>query len=689
MAIQYDNTLIKNKYLNELDKPSTFMGLSYCTNTDLTKYSNTLLISDEYAELLKKSATLNYYSVKLKSVTNKNINSIAYKTTTSTSPISNSIVSFTQGYFYNNTSNIYELTDYDTTDFVFTASFGVYEKGSSPYYQGTKVNKELHELQNTDIINDCVINSWSLNPSTGKYTKQNQLILGKYALDGFVYGNNIINPRSISYNPKSSAFSGSVSALNIGIPYKTYSIHDNTTKYRNCYIYYTNTYADNNVNVSRDVKTGTNYVHIATSDSDTSRSIVQYKTGKLVLEHFASYGVYFVPSDIRATVTKNDLVNGSDSRIMLGYMGENRETNGTFVKGSNIPLSKTVNRQGQISDIPYIQSVEYKDMIDKNSLIIPPSSAAALGRLYCMSAGQIAELSGVMNGTIHIEGHEVPENFDFLKNIISVYKLPFAYNSDFLTTAFTPDTVKINGFDSGVSAYKAGIGQEYFSVIGSITIPRKHNNFLDFAPYTVISMHIPFFGDIELNTELCYTTLTVRLIYNLNSADFRVCVYTDDNICIADISKNLAASCVLSENDFYIRQAAIKSAEINTITGLATTTASVLSGDVLSSSMGILSTVKNLENIKNTENANMTIKTGVTGSGTGWNDVDMCYVMITTPFEKEQTYYNKTYGYACNVYGKIENLSGYSVFDNVKLDFNATSEELQMIKNALESGVYL
>lgn len=689
MAIQYENTLIKNKYTTSGDKPKKFKGLSYCINKDLTKYSNTLLISDDFAALSQGADSKYHYAVKLKSVNDNNINIIAYRDTSSTSSPASTLVSFTDNYFYNNTNQFYEISDYDTTDFIFTATFQVLEKGVNGDYSGTYVNKEYYELNDDDIVYTANLDSWLLNEETGKYTIQNRIWLGKYSLDGFCYGVQLMSPRSISYNPNISGFSGSTSAFNNGIPYSTYSLHSNTTKYRNSYIYYTDTFSDDFVNSDRYVHETDNYVTISTQNSSTSRTIVQYKKAKLVLKHLASYGIYFVPHSGHTSITKNDLLNVTNENIWLGYMTTNRETTGEFIKGSNILTSDTLNRSGQISEIPYSGVISYDDMIEKNNIIIPPSSAAALGKLYCLSAGQIAELSGIMNGTIHIDGHEVPENFDFLKNIISVYKLPFSYTSDFLNTAFTSDTLKIGSFDTGVSAYRAGVGQEYFSILGSITVPRKHGNFLDFSPYTTVSMHVPFFGDIDLNTELCYTTLTVRLIYNLNSADFRVCVYTADNICIADISKNLAASCVLSENDFYVRQAAVKGAEINAIAGIATTTASVLGGDVLSSSMGILSTVKNLENIKNTENANMTTKIGVNGSGIGWNDVDMCYVMITTPFEKEQTYYNKTYGYACNVYGKIENLSGYSVFDNVKLDFNATSEELQMIKNALETGVYL
>ena len=76
-------------------------------------------------------------------------------------------------------------------------------------------------------------------------------------------------------------------------------------------------------------------------------------------------------------------------------------------------------------------------------------------------------------------------------------------------------------------------GMDAYQSICSFTITRQHNNFLDFAPYTKMTFHFPYFDDIELPLERIYgKQVIVYLGADLVNNKFTLYLATDSGSTI-------------------------------------------------------------------------------------------------------------------------------------------------------------
>lgn len=100
---------------------------------------------------------------------------------------------------------------------------------------------------------------------------------------------------------------------------------------------------------------------------------------------------------------------------------------------------------------------------------------------------------------------------DILNYIVSLRCYPVDLISSGISTT---DKLYIGrgtvGIDLGGSvAYNTDM--TLFKSCGSVTVPQLYRNYLDYAPYTTISLYLPFCGEFELNaTEVSGGTLTVH-----------------------------------------------------------------------------------------------------------------------------------------------------------------------------------
>lgn len=67
--------------------------------------------------------------------------------------------------------------------------------------------------------------------------------------------------------------------------------------------------------------------------------------------------------------------------------------------------------------------------------------------------------------------------------------------------------------------------------LGSFKIFKKYNNFLDYGPYTSISLYIPYVGSVSLDPNIYMDhTVSVKMIVDLTSGMCTAVVYSDDNM---------------------------------------------------------------------------------------------------------------------------------------------------------------
>lgn len=111
---------------------------------------------------------------------------------------------------------------------------------------------------------------------------------------------------------------------------------------------------------------------------------------------------------------------------------------------------------------------------------------------------------------------------------------------------------------------------------------------------------------------------------------------------------------------------------------------------------GVSLTQQNLDNRYNytvAKNSLGTTIAGSFGSQSSWHYPIMPYVKVTwpTPMSKDVDLYGKTFGVPVHKTGNLKDYHGYTICNNVDTSgiSTATAEEQSMIKQYLESGVYL
>ena len=136
--------------------------------------------------------------------------------------------------------------------------------------------------------------------------------------------------------------------------------------------------------------------------------------------------------------------------------------------------------------------------------------------------------------------------------------------------------------------------------------------------------------------------------------------------------------------------------QISNAGGLMTSGYSAMAAITGAVDLGVGLTQQNLDNRYNYEVAKNSLGTtimGSFGSSSAWHFPLTPYIKVTypTPMSKYVTNYGKTYGVPVHKTGTLDDYHGYTICNNVDTSgiSTATAEEQALIKQFLESGVYL
>lgn len=278
-------------------------------------------------------------------------------------------------------------------------------------------------------------------------------------------------------------------------------------------------------------------------------------------------------------------------------------------------------------------------------------------------------------------------------------------------------------FPTGVNA--ADVEAGYYKEYEPVTISPEYNSFMDYAPYTSISLYVPFCGSIDLDPAIWMNhTLTVRLFIDYLTGSCTA-VLLRDNLAVDSISGTCGITIPITALATGSYQNAIKSAEIaikqaeiqrksawlsaagsaGAIIGGAATgnPVAVLGG--IAGAVGAANAIESAElkselteyNIDHiapaVENVSATSPANAIGM-----DYDI-HLLIKRPIYingYDENAYSQTIGHACCISGQLSQFSGLTIANAIKLenistenDLAATAAELQMIRKCAENGIYL
>lgn len=263
-----------------------------------------------------------------------------------------------------------------------------------------------------------------------------------------------------------------------------------------------------------------------------------------------------------------------------------------------------------------------------------------------------------------------------IENILSCKVLPVAVPHD-----STQKYIKLGNVVTDAQAYPVAQNTNIAIDIkpGGFLIAEKYHNFLDYTA-TKITVFLPFCGFYELDTN----AIMGKYI------DFKYYVDIITGVCkVTLFIKNIAGAWVPIQEfngqigfDIPLTAQNRASQELAQVTSLASGVMGIARGDIMGTVSGLAGgVIRPKDNIQSKGSASPVCNMMTS------HDV---YLTIERPKVQYPSNYGRVYGYPCFLTLTLQKCKGFTQCYNVDVDnVSATDTEKDLIKQALESGVYI
>lgn len=273
-----------------------------------------------------------------------------------------------------------------------------------------------------------------------------------------------------------------------------------------------------------------------------------------------------------------------------------------------------------------------------------------------------------------------------IENIVACKLFPFG-----LTGAGT--TVKIGNVTSPVNAYLLPENVARTFDLGDVTIPKKYNSFLDYAPYTNVRVYLPYLGMHEIETDLIMgNTINVKYYVDLVTGHCRAIIFLKDDNSLKKIQQIDG----MIGQDVPVVGSNRAQVEAGYIVGGAQAVASFASGigQAITGNIGagladIGGAVKG--GLQTAMQQYHTYTSGTPSPALSRFDEQKVCVFVDRPVYTKPDKFEHQNGLMCNLTKRLGTLHGYTVVDNT-VDLSGipcNKHEREMLLQLLTSGVYL
>ena len=306
---------------------------------------------------------------------------------------------------------------------------------------------------------------------------------------------------------------------------------------------------------------------------------------------------------------------------------------------------------------------------------------------------------------------------DPIEGVISLRLYPFNIGANIHTDGHK--TVHLGTYDMAFTMNRIS---DYSSIIldlGKFMIRPKYNNFLDLAPYTAMTLYIPFVGCIQLNpNDYLGETLRITMTVDITTGQCVACVYASEAPLVyasGQMGVDIPVTCKTGSQ----LAAAITTATAGLAVGalgnmvgvaskagfmksLATSAREMKSAEKSASRMEHDASVDRAtgamdEALEIATDAAMLYfgatsmdRTGSSSPANGFTMPICSFLTISRPTLEMPDDYNHTYGKVCHMSSVLSEFTGFTVCSNVDTTgISATEQERSAIKAFLESGVYV
>ena len=314
------------------------------------------------------------------------------------------------------------------------------------------------------------------------------------------------------------------------------------------------------------------------------------------------------------------------------------------------------------------------DIIDQPSLPGVSSIGTGFITLYNPEWSEIQRLASFMWSADFIDN--VKKMFgDPADVILSLHYMPASPN-----VGSAKESITAGFIDTGIQSYR--LSSQFRTVdLGTVELKKYYNNFLDFAPYTNISVFLPFIGRRSIETDK-YIGKSINIKYNI---DFMT------GSCVAILSDASNGMILDSFTGFCAMEIPVSSSNYSdiyrsAIGAISGAVAGIASGGITSAAGSLVSSALSVSSTKPSYAIS-----GRSAGNSAYLDVLYPYFEIERQIISKPDQMAKFSGYPSNITYKIGDLSGFTIIDAVHLENmgRATDEEINMIEEMLKEGVIL
>lgn len=246
-------------------------------------------------------------------------------------------------------------------------------------------------------------------------------------------------------------------------------------------------------------------------------------------------------------------------------------------------------------------------------------------------------------------------------------------------------TIQIGNLDTEVSA-------EFLSWYigdldcGEIDFTEYFQTYMDYSPYTKVSVYLPFCGIIPLSVD-AFMNDKLKLTYRVDFlTGYCVAFISNSHGIVTTASGQCGYQLPIRSNDY----SRVISSGLGIVGGAASAAWGLATGNIPLAAGGVAAYTAALSSTVNNVNKPDVMSNGALGGNFGLLGNRTPYIIIQRPTISIPKDYAKTLGYMSRISAKLGDLKGFTRVEEIHLEhINASAEEKGMIESLLKEGVIL
>lgn len=325
--------------------------------------------------------------------------------------------------------------------------------------------------------------------------------------------------------------------------------------------------------------------------------------------------------------------------------------------------------QGEMTDTSDPIAIDSKPLLTTGDFL----------RVYKLTATDLSALQAKLISNGFLENLIAKLRTDAMDYIVGLNAIPIS------AANVASSTIKIANLDTEIQASYLSWYIEDID-FGEIALTEYFQTFMDYSPYTKLSVYIPYCGIVPLNVDnFMNDKISLKCRVDMLTGQFVVFVSNSDGI-VTTVSGNCAYQLPIRANDYnrlVTSGLGLLGGIVGTAGALATGNVPLAIGAGIGTVGGLVATSQAMTKPDVTSKGSLGGNYGILGNRTP-------YLIIQRPSISVPSDYGKTIGYMSRITAKLGDLTGYTVVEEIHLEhISATDDEKKLIENALKSGVIL